>query len=124
MSACRLWGFPTGIAQQHRPLCGQKHRLVPACDRRHSQNVARLIERINPVLHITADHRCLVIWICRPAIRPGEFEIDMAHPGLDDAIDQPLDPPEQGREPLFQGCFLCSLSRGPIDLRRKGGGRQ
>ena len=48
----------------------------------------------------------------------------MAHPGLDDAVDQPLDPSEQGRKPFFQGRFLRSLRRGPIDLRSKGGGRQ
>ena len=116
--------FPVGFAQQHRSLCGQKHRLVPACDWGHSQYVARLIERINALLHIAAEDRCLIFWIGRSATRPGEFEIDMAHPGLNDAVDQPFDPPEQGREPFFQCRFLRSLRRGPVDLRGEGGGRQ
>ena len=53
--------FSIGFAQQHGSSRDRKHRLVPARDRGHSQNVARLIERVNPVFDITAEDHCLVL---------------------------------------------------------------
>ena len=113
------------LAQQHRTICGGEQRFIPPPrDGPHSQNFPRLVERVDPILDITAEDRRLILGISRSRTRPSEFEIGVTHSGLNNAVDQPLHPAEEGGKPFFEGCLLSSLGRSAIDLRGKGRRRQ
>ena len=89
------------VAQQHWAMRRQEHWLVAALDGTEPENVASLVQRIDAIPDITSEDRRLILRISRPNIRPGEFEINMTHPVLDDIVDQPLDPAEQRRHPFL-----------------------
>src|SRR6516164_8507813 len=98
--------------------------MIAAFDRTQSEDITRLIRSVDPILDIIAEDGRLIGRVSRPNVGPGEFQVGMAHPILNDVIDEALDPAQQRSEPFLKSGFLRSLGGGTVDLWCKSRRRQ